>query len=225
MIDPLARSAVHGANAYLPDQFLQTTSNTRTDAYGGSVENRCRFALELTAAACAAVGPSRVGYRLSPFSSFQGMKMAHPDILATFAHLVTALRDAHPALAYLHLIEPRANNSDDVQPGEGEGLEFLTTLWAPRALLVAGGQEPTREGAERSARKYGNSVVVYGRYFLSNPDLVGRLRHGVEARKYDRKTFYVPGADQVKGYLTYPVEWGVEGKLVDGANEGKSEAD
>ena len=147
------------------------------------------------------------------------MKMAHPDIFATFSYLVTALRDAHPGLAYLHLIEPRANNSEDVKPGDGESLEFLTKLWAPRALLVAGGQEPTLEGAERSAKKYENSVVVYGRYFLSNPDLVARIRHGVEARKYDRSTFYVAGADKVDGYLTYAVEWGADGKLVEGERE------
>lgn len=211
--DPCHSITVHGANGYLPDQFLQTASNTRTDAYGGSVANRARFALEVTAAVCAAVGPSRVGLRLSPFSSFQGMKMAHPDILATFSYLVTELARAYPQLAFLHLIEPRANNSEDVKPGEGESLDFLASMWAPRALLVAGGQEPTLEGAERSVGKYENSVAVYGRYFLSNPDLVGRIRYGVEARKYDRSTFYVSGADQVEGYLTYPVEWGKEGKV------------
>lgn len=204
---------VHGANGYLLDQFLQTNSNHRTDAYGGSVPNRCRFPLAVTAAVCAAIGPHRVGYRLSPFSTYQGMKMSHSDILATFTHFVSALKVAHPALAYLHLIEPRANNSDDVKPGEGESLDFLASVWAPGALLVAGGQEPTLAGAERSVRKYENSAAVYGRYFLSNPDLVGRIRHGVEARGYDRTTFYVPGPDKGEGYTTYPVEHGPNGKL------------
>lgn len=129
----------------------------------------------------------------------------------TFSYMTSELKARHPQLAYLHLVEPRADGVKDVTPGHGESLDALAKLWAPKPLLVAGGHK--REDAVASAEKYENSVAVYGRYFIANPDLVARVKHGVEFRAYNRATFYLPGPQQVEGYTTYPVEYGVEGKL------------
>ena len=139
------------------------------------------------------------------------MKMDSANTAETFSYITRELKSRHPQLAYLHVVEPRADGVRDVEPGHGESLEFVAQLWAPKPLLVAGGHK--REDAEASTRKYSNSVAVYGRYFISNPDLVARVRHGVEFTPYDRKTFYLPGPEHVEGYTSYPVEYGVEGKL------------
>ncbi len=209
---PVPLPAVHGANGYLIDQFTQLNSNKRTDKYGGSVENRCRFGLEVAQAVTAAVGASKVGLRLSPFTYFQGMKMARiEDIRETFGYFATELKKRFPDFAYLHLVEPRASGLEDAEVREGESLDFLAGIWGPKPLLIAGGLKA--EDAERSTRKYQNSVAVYGRYFISNPDLVARIKHDVPFRPYDRSKFYLFGPEAVDGYTTYPVEYGPEGKL------------
>ena len=95
---------VHGANGYLVDQFLQDVSNARTDEYGGSIENRARFALEVMDALVDAVGASRSAIRLSPWSTYQDMRMEDP--LPQFTYLVEELARRHPDLAYLHVITP-----------------------------------------------------------------------------------------------------------------------
>ena len=95
---------VHGATGYLVDQFLQDVSNTRTDAYGGSVENRARFALEVVDAIAAAVGETKAAIRLSPWSMYQDMRMADP--VPQFTYLVDQLKQRHPNLAYLHVVTP-----------------------------------------------------------------------------------------------------------------------
>ena len=139
--------------------------------------------------------------------------MPQPDIESTFTYFTRQLAARHPSLAYLHLVESRASGPDDTPDSPAESLDFLARAWAPRPLLVAGGHPPTLEGAERTLARYEGSAAVFGRYFVSNPDLVARIRWGVEARKYDRSTFYVPGPDGAEGYTTYPVEYGVEGRL------------
>jgi NADPH2 dehydrogenase len=102
---------LHFANGYLPDQFLQDVSNQRTDEYGGSIENRAKFPLEIIEAVSKVVGEDRVGFRISPWSSFQGMGMKDPK--PTFAHLVSRAKERFPDLAYLHLIEPSVNHSNN----------------------------------------------------------------------------------------------------------------
>lgn len=133
------------------------------------------------------------------------------DIHSTFSYFATELKARFPGMAYLHLVEPRASGLEDCAVQEGESLDFLASLWGPKPLLIAGGHK--LEDAEPSARKYENSVVVYGRYFISNPDLVARVKYGVPFRPYDRSTFYKLGPKEVEGYTTYPVEYGPEGKL------------
>ncbi|KAL1746673.1 hypothetical protein HDZ31DRAFT_81052 [Schizophyllum fasciatum] len=193
---------IHGANGYLIDQFLQDVSNTRTDEYGGSVENRSRFGLEVVDAVVKAIGASKVGIRLSPWGKFQDMRMADPK--PQFAHFVTELRARHPELAYIHLVEPRVQGNETRQASdiaEHESNDFLRALWAPRPLISAGAY--TRELALKAAEEKGDLIAV-GRYFISNPDLPLRWRHNLPLTEYNRDTFYLKGDSSPLGYTDYP---------------------
>ncbi|KAJ7155176.1 hypothetical protein C8R46DRAFT_1296487 [Mycena filopes] len=190
---------VHNLNGCLPDQFLQDTANKRTDAYGGSVENRARFTLEIIDAIVAAIGAPRTALRLSPWSPFQGMGMADP--LPTFSYVVSQLAAHHPTLAYLHLVEPRVSGNftrEDV--GAHESNAPLRALWAPRPLIRAGGF------SRESALEVGESgdLVAFGRWYTSNPDLPARLERDVALRAYDRSTFYLIGENTPRGYSDHP---------------------
>ncbi|ODO05096.1 NADPH2 dehydrogenase [Cryptococcus wingfieldii CBS 7118] len=179
---------------------LQTNSNDRTDQYGGSLENRIRFPLRVINAVSDAVGPQRVGIRLSPFSEFQGMRMEKP--LETFVPYVEALAKAQPDLAYVHAVEGRGLGTpedewyvqDDLDPvrqavlGKSNGTKFF----------AAGGF--TRDSAIEHAEKYPNDLVTFGRYFISNPDLVERIRNNWPFRNYERPTFYTQTAE---GYIDW----------------------
>ncbi|KAJ9136709.1 hypothetical protein NKR23_g9658 [Pleurostoma richardsiae] len=192
---------IHAANGYLPDQFLQDVSNRRTDGWGGSVEKRARFALEVTKAVVGAVGAERTAIRLSPFSDFQGMLMDDPH--PTFEYLVRELKKLG-RLAYLHLIEARISGNDDAGCGSGNDVGFLVKIWDNTSpVLIAGGIKPdtARELVDEKYKDY-DVVAVFGRYFVSNPDLVFRVKEGVELEKYDRSVFYTPKL--VKGYTDYP---------------------
>ncbi|KAM0753108.1 FMN-linked oxidoreductase [Meredithblackwellia eburnea MCA 4105] len=194
---------VHGANGYLVDQFTQKNSNDRTDEYGGSVENRTRFALEVVDACAKAVGPERVGIRLSPHSEFQGMRMGRDDIVETFSYLVTRLKEKHPELSYVHLTTPRVAGGADAQPADGDDLEFLIKIWGDKKpFLVAGGFSP--DSASAFVEKHPNAVIAFGRHFIANPDLPIRAIKGFALNKYNRKTFYTEGPDQPVGYVDYP---------------------
>jgi NADPH2 dehydrogenase len=186
---------IHGANGYLVDQFLQDNSNQRTDSYGGSVENRSRFAHEVTKAVVEAVGADKTGIRLSPFSEFQGMKMKDP--IPQFSDIIKKL--AAMNLAYLHLVEARIAGNADVEATEK--LDPLIALF-PGPLLVAGGFKPdTAKRLVDEEMPKRDIVVVFGRYFISTPDLVFRLQKGIDFTPYNRDTFYLP--KQAKGYTDY----------------------
>ncbi|KAL1640301.1 hypothetical protein SLS58_007117 [Diplodia intermedia] len=198
---------IHGAHGYLIDQFTQDVSNTRTDAWGGSVEKRARFALEVTRAVVEAVGgPDRVGIRLSPYSNFQGMRMAEDRIVQQFSYLVGALR-AHK-LAYLHLVEPRVAGVVDRDPKD-ENLFWALEKWGKEApVLIAGGftTEVARHAVEEKYKGY-EVAIVFGRRYISNPDLVYRVKKGIELAPYDRFTFYInqkAGDKCEPGYIDYP---------------------
>jgi len=185
------------ANGYLIDQFTQDVSNHRTDGYGGSVENRCRFALEILEAVTKAVGADRTGIRLSPWSTFQEMGMADPK--PTFSHLVSQIKASHPGLAYIHVIEPRISGDNDNAGGDAHASnDFIRELWAPKTLICAGGY--TRETAMERAEKDGN-IIAFGRQFLANPDLPVRLMKNIPMNEPNRDTFYSGGAT---GYTDYP---------------------
>ncbi|SJK98963.1 related to NADH:flavin oxidoreductase/12-oxophytodienoate reductase [Armillaria ostoyae] len=209
---------IHGAHDFLPDQFTRDASNNRTDTYGGSFENRTRFPLEVVDAVAEAVGPERVGYRISPWSSLFGdcvstsllsthsqetldMKMANP--IPTFTYLVSQLKARQPKLAYLHVVEPRVIGMDDRNEediGAHEGNDFIRGLWAPKALISTGGYN--RQSAIDTAESKGG-LIAFGRQFLANPDVVYRLEKNVVLNTYNRGTFYSPG-DAPIGYTDYP---------------------
>jgi len=189
---------IHDANGYLLDQFLQTVSNNRTDEYGGSVENRSRFPLMVVKAVTEAVGEDRVGIRFSPFGTFQGMGMQDP--VPTFSYIIRELADRFPRLGYIHLVEPPAAPN-----GDREGsLDFARRIWnenESRVFLSAGGYDP--KVAETLVREYGGAAV-FGRWFISNPDLPFRIEKGIPLNPYDPKTFYTKGPQAVEGYTDYP---------------------
>ncbi|KAH9037670.1 hypothetical protein EDB84DRAFT_1267065 [Lactarius hengduanensis] len=189
---------VHAGNGYLPDQFLQTVSNTRTDEYGGSVENRLRFMLEVTDALVDAVGANKVAIRLSPFMTLQGMGM--PDPIPTFAELLTRIRDSHPDLAYIHVLE--GSDIDLTGPGKRAATrpstKFLRDIWGDRPYITNAGYG--RDTAIEVVEKEGG-LVSFGRYFISNPDLPHRLKENIELAPCDPQTWWTQGAE---GYIDYP---------------------
>ncbi|KAL8279466.1 hypothetical protein RQP46_008028 [Phenoliferia psychrophenolica] len=185
---------LHLGNGYLLDEFLQTNSNKRTDKYGGAVEDRTRFALEAIDAIVEAVGASKVGFRITPFSTFQDMRMPPKDIKETFGFLVSEIKKRHPTLAYMHVVEPRIAGAVDKAVDEGESLDFLHDIWAPKVVLVAGGLTP--ESARELVEKRSN-VAVFGRKFISNPDLPARVKDGLPLADYDRSTFYGGGREGI----------------------------
>lgn len=186
----------HAANGYLVDQFIQDVSNKRNDEYGGSVENRSRLVNEVMKAVVDAVGPERVGLRLSPWSTFQGMRMDDP--IPQFTDVINKARQLD--LAFLDLIESRVSGAEDVNYNN-DRLDFAYRLW-DGPLLVGGGFK--EEGARKlvdTEHPDKDIVVMFGRYFISNPDLVYRIKEGLELSAYDRKTFYLQSAI---GYSNYP---------------------
>ncbi|KAF2790978.1 NADH:flavin oxidoreductase/NADH oxidase family protein-like protein [Melanomma pulvis-pyrius CBS 109.77] len=186
----------HGANGYLADQFIQDVSNKRDDAYGGSVENRSRFINDIMKAVVDAIGPERVGLRLSPWSLFQGMRMENP--IPQFADVIAKARQLN--LAYLHLVESRVSGSEDYEGSER--LDFAYKLW-DGPLLVAGGYKLVH-AQKLVDEEYPDKdiVVLFGRYFIANPDLVYRIKEGLEFTAYERKTFYI--SNSAVGYVDYP---------------------
>ncbi|KAH9901468.1 NADH:flavin oxidoreductase/NADH oxidase [Cubamyces lactineus] len=188
---------IHGANGYLIDQFIQDTSNQRTDEYGGSIENRCRFVFEVVTAVGKAIGFKRTALRLSPWSTFQDMRMTDP--IPTFAYLVQTLSERYPDLAYLHLIEPGIIGNRDAASGPADSNDFIRDIWLPRPLVSSG--RFTRETAIERAEATGE-LIAFGRLFISNPDLPHRLREDLPLARWDRTLFYVP--EKPEGYIDYP---------------------
>lgn len=186
----------HGANGYLIDQFIQDVSNKREDEYGGSVKNRSRFISDVMEAMADAVGPEAVGLRLSPWSPFQGMRMEDP--IPQFTDIIN--KASKLKLAYLHLVESRVAGAEDHEGNER--LDFAYKLWRG-PILVAGGYKPA-DAKKLVDEEHPDKdiVVMFGRYFIANPDLVYRIKESLELNAYDRKTFYV--SKSAVGYVDYP---------------------
>ncbi|KAL0953032.1 hypothetical protein HGRIS_007234 [Hohenbuehelia grisea] len=194
---------VHGAHGYLPVQFLEDGINTRTDEYGGSVENRARFVLEVVDAIVAKVGAERAAIRFSPWARFMDMGM--PDPVPTYSYVVSQLAQRHPNLAYIHVVEPRVSGVYDRDAsviGAHESNDFLRKIWAPRPFISAGGF--VRETAVQSAEAHENELVAFGRWYISNPDLPRRLRDDIPLSEYDRSSFYTEDDKSGRGYTDYP---------------------
>jgi N-ethylmaleimide reductase len=188
---------IHGANGYLIDQFLQDGSNKRSDRFGGSIEKRARFLLDITQAAISVWGGDRVAVRLGPSGSFGGMKDSNPEALFTY---VAAELDKLN-LAYLHVIEPRVlGNSEDASKDQNPVASRLLRKFFHGPLIAAGGFTPA--SAEAIIAEGSADMVAFGRYFISNPDLPARIMDGAPLTDYDRDTFY---GGTAAGYTDYPV--------------------
>lgn len=177
---------IHGAHGYLLDRFLHD-DNDRTDKYGGTIENKVRIFIEIIDAISTVVGPSKIGLRISPFDSDYTY-----GPLPVFSYLLALLeqrRKNGSGIAYIHLVEPRSPS---------ESSEFVRQIWSG-ILIRAGGFNP--QTARTTAEGDPKVVIAFGRYFISNPDLVRRLRDNLPLAKYDRSTFYTQDA---KGYTDYP---------------------
>jgi N-ethylmaleimide reductase len=182
-------------NGHLIDQFLQDNSNKRTDRYGGSVENRTRLVVEVAAALIGVMGDDRVGVRIAPSGTFNGMADSDPRTL--FRHVAERVNGL--GLAYLHLIEPRIKGdaliAEDMGPVAAQELGQI--FKGP--ITAAGGFEP--DTAETAVASGVASLIAFGRHFIANPDLPERIKLGLPLNKYDRSTFY---AFDARGYTDYP---------------------
>ena len=186
---------LHNANGYLADTFLQDGTNRRTDAYGGTIENRARFSLELVEAFASVWGADRVGVRVSPSGRWGAISDSNPE--ATFGYLAERL-NAYD-LAYLHVIEPRVMGTetlDEDQPPVASS--FLRKIFNG-PIIAAGGFD--RAGAEQILQRGDADLVAFGRWFSSNPDLPERLRHNRPLTPYQRDAFW--GGDE-RAYTDFP---------------------
>ncbi len=181
---------LHCASGYLPMQFLSSNSNQRTDAYGGPAENRVRFVVETLAAMAAAIGPGRVGFRICPGVTMNGMADADPA--ETYATLLRAIDGL--GLAYCHLIHI---------PNAGfDALDLVRANWSGAVIENCG---LTLEKAQGLIADEKADAVSFGYAFIANPDLVERFRNGIPLTKADRGTFYTGHGDDAKGYTDYPL--------------------
>lgn len=185
---------LHGANGYLIEQFLSPVSNTRKDNYGGSIENRCRFLLEIAEDIIKAIGKDKVGLRLSPYGVASDMPY-YPEIDDTYKYLAEKLNALE--LLYIHLVDHSAMGAPEVP------LEIKKAIRErfEHTIILSGGY--TLERAEYELEKGIANLIAFGKPFISNPDLVERFVNGwLLSKGLDMDTFYTPGE---KGYTDYPV--------------------
>ena len=188
---------VHSANGYLLDQFLNSSTNQRTDDYGGLVENRARLLMEVVEAVCGVWGSDRVGVRLSPEGTFNDMGDDDPEAL--FGHVASRLNDF--GLAYLHVVQPEIAGNATValaDPNRRSIVKMIRGIYRG-TLMVCGGYDYRK--AARAVEIEGIDLIAFGRLFLANPDLPERLRQAAPLNKPDESTFYGGGG---KGYIDYP---------------------
>ncbi|XP_060197888.1 12-oxophytodienoate reductase 1-like [Lycium barbarum] len=184
---------IHGAHGYLIDQFRKDQINDRTDQYGGSLENRCRFALEVVEAVVNEIGSDRVGVRLSPFANYLDSGDSNPSALGLY--MVESLNKY--GIAYCHMVEPRMKTV-------GEKVECPESLVPMReafkgTFVVAGGYD--RGDGNKAVDEDRADLVAYGRLFIANPDLPRRFELNAPLNKYNRDTFYT--SDPHVGYTDY----------------------
>lgn len=181
---------LHGANGYLIEQFLNPHTNKRDDGWGGSVERRARFLVEVATRVADAIGPERVGLRLSPYGTFNEMPH-YPEIAETYDHVADAMGEI--GLAYLHVIRPP--EGDDV-PGDAH---VRIARRFPGTVIFAGNYD--QESAERELQRGDADLIAFARAFLANPDLPERFAAGAALNEPDPDTFYAAGPE---GYVDYP---------------------
>ncbi|PUZ63594.1 hypothetical protein GQ55_3G080600 [Panicum hallii var. hallii] len=186
---------IHGANGYIIEQFLKDSANDRADEYGGTLERRCRFAIEVVEAVAGEVGARRVGVRLSPFTDYMDCHDSDPEALA--GYLVDKLSAV--GVLYCHMIEPRMALVDGRRQIPHRLLPYRKAF---RGTFIASGGYDRAEGNKVVDEGY-TDLVSFGRLFLANPDLPRRFElPDAPLNKYDRATFYT--SDPVVGYTDYP---------------------
>jgi N-ethylmaleimide reductase len=182
---------IHGANGYLLDQFAKDGANKRTDAYGGSIENRARLMLEVSKAVADEIGPERTGIRISPVTPANDISDSNPQVLFDYiTDQLEALR-----LVYIHVIEGATGGPRDFAPFDYASLRKRFS----RAYIANNGYD--FELATRVLAADAADLIAFGKPFISNPDLVERLKAGAPLNAPDKATFYGGGA---KGYTDYP---------------------
>ncbi|XP_039033515.1 putative 12-oxophytodienoate reductase 11 [Hibiscus syriacus] len=185
---------IHGAHGYLLDQFMKDHINDRTDEYGGSLENRCRFALEVVEAVANEIGADRVGLRLSPYADYLDSGDSNPTALGVY--MAESLNKY--GILYCHMVEPRMKLAE-------ESFETTESLLPMRkafkgTFIVAGGYD--KDDGNKALAENRTDLVAFGRLFLSNPDLPKRFELNAPFTKHNRSTYCLP--DPVIGYTDYP---------------------
>ena len=183
---------LHSANGYLLEQFIRPNTNRRVDGYGGPIENRARFVLEVAEAVAGAIGKDKVGIRLSPFGVFNDMPL-YDAMAADYTYLAQQLNAL--GLVYIHLVDHAPMGAPPVP----DTIKATFRKLFKRTLILSGGYDAGRAETDLSA---GNcDLIAVGRPFLANPDLVARWKAGAEVNAPDMDTLYTPGP---KGYTDYP---------------------
>jgi len=184
---------VHGANGYLIDQFINTASNIRKDMYGGSIENRSRFAIEVSKKVADAIGGDKTGIRISPYGVFNDMEIFE-SVDETFEYLATELGKLN--LAYIHIVDHSSQGAPEVPQLIKDKIRgaFKGTFIASGGLNL--------EKAETVLNDEKGDLVAFGVPFIANPDLVYRFKNNIELSNPNPDTFFTPG---IEGYLDYPI--------------------
>lgn len=182
---------IHGANGYLLEQLIKDGANQRTDTYGGSIENRARLLLEVATAVAAEIGADRTGVRISPVSPANGISCSDPQ--SQYNYITEQLSAL--GVVYLHVVEGATGGSRDVAPFDYDALRqrFKQTYLANNGYDLELAATRLREGK--------TDLFAFGRPFISNPDLVERLKAGAPLAQIDMATLYGGGA---AGYIDYP---------------------
>jgi N-ethylmaleimide reductase len=183
---------LHSANGYLLEQFLRPNSNTRTDAYGGSIEKRARFVLEVADATIRAIGKEKVGIRISPYGIFNDMPL-YPEMESDYTYLANQLNER--GLLYIHLVD----HSSMGAPKVSDSIKATLRKMSNCHLILSGGYDPVRAEADLKANRA--DVIAVGKPVLANPDLAKRWQTGAALNAPNPDTFYTPGP---KGYTDYP---------------------
>ena len=188
---------VHGANGYLIDQFIESSTNCRTDAYGGTVVNRARLLMEVLEAVSEVWGPDRIGVRLSPMGTLNDISDADPE--ATFGTIAQTLNEFD--FAYLHIVNPAAAAIEKGERPDGRSERMVTLIRSKYrgTLIAAGGFD--HASAEVWLEEGKADLIAFGRKYLANPDLPERFRTNKLLNADDPSTYYGGGA---KGYTDYP---------------------
>jgi len=183
---------LHSANGYLLEQFIRPNSNQRTDAYGGTIEGRARFVLEVADAAIQAIGKDKVGIRLSPYGVFNDMPL-YDAMADDYTYLAQQLNAR--GLVYIHLVD----HSSQGAPIVPDAIKQMFRKEFKGKLILSGGYDAARADSDLAAGK--GDLIAVGRLFISNPDLVARWKSGGAVNAPDMDTFYTP---EPKGYTDYP---------------------